>query len=89
MKLSFNDQNQKVKFALIIAILCGLSACGKVDHEPRAGEYGAGLVNAIRLNSEQIAALNDAAVTKPKASAIRPEIGISFQGDAQQNPYRL
>lgn len=74
---------------VVLMMLCGLTACGQADHEPRVGEYGETLVNSILLTPNQLEELNVAAETKPKATEKRPGIGIGFKGDAHLNPYRF
>lgn len=78
-----------IKAALFILVTFGLIACGQEDHEPRPGEYGENLVNSIRLTPSEIQELNKSVVTKPKSSFDRGKVGIGFQGDYNQNPYRF
>lgn len=85
----FNINNQMLNVVFVSMMVCGLVACGQADHEPRAGEYGESLVNATLSTPSQIEEFNKAEVTKPKASAIRPSVGIGFKGDIHQNPYRF
>jgi hypothetical protein len=89
MSMYFNFKNQSIKFILLCAILSGLVACGRVTHEPKAGEYGVNLVNSAELTESQISAFNTAAVTKPKDTFKRPNGDIGFQADPSKNPYRF
>ena len=90
MMLFSRFKNRVLYFFLMSLLLCGLVACGQVDHEPLVGEYGERLVNSFRLTESQIQGLNAAAVGKLKSGALdRPEVGISFNGVAHQNPYRF
>jgi hypothetical protein len=85
----FSFKNQSIKFVLLCAIFSSLVACGRVTHEPKAGEYGLNLVNSTELTQSQISAFNIAAVTKPKDTFKRPNGDIGFQADPSKNPYRF
>jgi hypothetical protein len=87
MYFSFN--NQSIKFVLLCAIFSSLVACGRVTHEPKAGEYGLNLVTSTELTESQISAFNTAAVTKPQDTFKRPNGDIGFQADPSKNPYRF
>lgn len=88
------NQYLKFKRSCMQIVLCmimslGLVACGQDDHEPRPGEYGKNLVNAIRLTPSEIQELNKAMITKPKSSFDRGKVGIGFQAEHSLNPYRF
>ncbi|MCU4638502.1 hypothetical protein [Acinetobacter courvalinii] len=78
-----------IRILLIVSISVIITACGQVKHAPKAGEYGEKLVNSFLLTPSEIQALNKAVVDPPKDTFKRPNVGISFQADAAQNPYRF
>ncbi len=84
-----NVKQNWIRAVFIFAVSIILIACGQVKHEPKAGEYGEKLVNSILLTPSEIQALNKAVMDPPKDAFQRPNVGISFQADAAQNPYRF
>ncbi|WP_343579152.1 hypothetical protein [Acinetobacter sp.] len=78
-----------IRAVFMFAVSTMLIACGQVKHAPKAGEYGENLVNSILLTPSEIQALNKAVIDPPKDTFQRPNVGISFQADAAQNPYRF
>lgn len=78
-----------IRAVFMFAVSTMLIACGQVKHAPKAGEYGGNMVNSILLTPSEIQALNKAVVNPPKDTFQRPNVGISFQADAAQNPYRF
>ncbi|WP_416201964.1 hypothetical protein [Acinetobacter sp. NIPH 2100] len=80
---------QWIRIILMLGLTLSLCACGKTIHEPKAGEYGQNLVNSVLLTQSELQELNKAVIEKPKDTFQRPNVGISFQADHKQNPYRF
>ncbi|AXY58447.1 hypothetical protein CDG60_10485 [Acinetobacter chinensis] len=77
----------KFSFIGVITLLM-LTACSKAPHEPKSGEYGKQLIASYDLTPEQIEALNKTSMPKPDMKD-RPDLGIGFNANAADNPYRF
>lgn len=72
----------------ITALSLGLTACSSKQQDPKIGEYGQVKIAYHLLNEQEIKAINQSAMPKPDVNH-RPKAGITYQLDAQKNPYRF
>lgn len=72
----------------ISALSLGLTACNSKQQDPKIGEYGQVKIAYHLLNEQEIKAINQSAMPKPDVNH-RPRADITYQLDAQKNPYRF